>query len=107
MNELSESEVASLKELLEEAFTIVSKGRNESYGHPIVNHTRTAGLFAAYMMGKKPSDIDAEDVCMLNVLQKISRHAHSRGRDNLVDIIGWATNAHTVGDYQDVSRPHS
>jgi len=59
------------------------------YGAPLENHTRTAALWSAYL----GITITARQVCMLNVLQKVSRDAHSAKRDNLVDIAGYARNA--------------
>lgn len=90
--------------LLKEANDIVNGPRREDYGHPTANHNRTATLWNAYLKGRNNGllgSLDAEDVCILNILQKISRHAHSRKRDNLVDIVGWATNAHIVGNYHE------
>jgi len=95
--------------LLREASSIVNGPRQRDYGKPEDNHRRTAVLFNAYLNARKvfhpvkdSVQLDAEDVCILNILQKISRHAHSRKHDNLLDIVGWATNAHIVGDYTDV-----
>ena len=38
-------------------------------------------------------EISARQVCLLNVLQKISRDAHSPEQDNPVDLIGFGINA--------------
>ena len=78
--------------ILEEASRVVDGERMESYGRPTENHQRTADLWSAYL-GRR---ITADQVCMLNLLQKISRHAHSWKRDNLVDIAGYARNAEMV-----------
>ncbi len=42
--------------------------------------------------------VDDEDVCMFNVLQKVSRHANFRKRDNYVDIAGYARNGEQCGE---------
>lgn len=79
-----------------EANAIVEE-RGRDYGHPAENHDCTAALWNSYLHRRygrryEVPRLDAEDVCVLNVLQKISRQAHTRKRDNLVDIIGFVIN---------------
>ncbi len=74
--------------ILEEAIRIVNDDRGHHYGHPLDNHGLTAALWTAYL--KVP--ITAEQVCFLNVLQKVSRANHTVTRDTLVDIAGFAAN---------------
>lgn len=69
-----------------EAHALVHGARQDTYGTPQNNHGRTAALWGAYL--GRP--ITARQVCMLNILQKISRDAHTPKRDNLVDIAGYA-----------------
>lgn len=80
---------------LSEATAIVYAGR-QHYGTPRENHERTAALWSAYL----GVPITARQVCICNVLQKVSRDAHQPGRDNLVDIAGYAENAHLCGEAQ-------
>lgn len=80
--------------ILEEAQRIVNNSRMKDYGTPLDNHTKTAALFSAYL----GIPITAEQVCYLNILQKISRSIHSFKRDNLVDIVGYAYNLQMVQD---------
>lgn len=75
--------------ILEEAARIVDGPRRADYGTPLENHGRTAALWSAYL----GVPITPRQVCMLNVLQKVSRDAHAPKRDNLVDIAGYARNA--------------
>lgn len=77
------------RSVLDEAAAIVDGARQEAYGKPSDNHGRTAAMWSAYL----GIELDAEDVCMLNVLQKVSRQTHARRRDNLVDIAGYVRNA--------------
>lgn len=64
--------------------------RGESYGTPADNHGRTAAMWSAYLGVK----VTAFDVCMLNIMQKVSRARCDPGhRDNLVDVAGYAENA--------------
>ncbi len=81
--------------VLDEAARIVDGPRRISYGTPRENHECTAAMWSAYL-GRT---ITAQDVCMLNILQKASRGAHQvrsgryLERDTLVDIAGYARNA--------------
>lgn len=80
--------------VLEEAQRVVHGSRMKDYGTPLDNHTITAGLFSAYL----GIPITAEQVCYLNILQKISRSVHSFKRDNLVDIAGYTYNLQMIHD---------
>ena len=84
--------------ILDEAARITAGDRQNDYGHPADNHTATASMWSAYMSRKtgRVIEFDATDVCVLNMLQKLSRHAHSPKRDNLVDVAGYARNAEMV-----------
>ena len=81
-----------------EAARITSGDRNKYYGHPRDNHGCTAEMWQSYLSRKLGTDVelDARDVCMLNILQKVSRDANMPYRDNLVDICGYARNAELV-----------
>lgn len=83
--------------ILDEAARVTSTDRRQTYGTPAENHARTAALWNAYLNGK--TTLDAHDVCMLNILQKISRERHAPGRDNLVDIAGYARNIEMLKEY--------
>ncbi|MFA6044177.1 MAG: DUF4406 domain-containing protein [Phycisphaerales bacterium] len=86
--------------VLQEAQRVVDGDRGEAYGHPSVNHGCTAALVEAYLSRRYGSArFDALDVCMVNVLQKVSRLANTPGhRDSLVDIAGYARNAEMLTD---------
>lgn len=75
--------------ILLEAQDIVDGKRREDYGHPAENHARTAAMWSAYL----GVPITPRQVCVLNILQKCSRDAHSATHDNLVDVAGWSRNA--------------
>ncbi len=78
----------------QEAREAVQGLRRHDYGPCEVNHARTAALWDAYLSRKEGAwvTLDPEDVCWMNVLQKISREMHSDNRDSLVDIIGYVLN---------------
>ena len=88
--------------ILDEADQIVHGERHEAYGPPALNHGCTAFLWWAYLQRRmKHPDfqgLEARDVCLMNILQKISRDANCPKRDNLVDIIGYAENAQRMED---------
>ena len=81
--------------ILHEADALTGGDRNRSYGNPRDNHARTARLWSAYLMGKYGFALvlDADDVCYLNILQKVSRSmCDSEHRDTWTDIAGYARN---------------
>jgi hypothetical protein len=88
--------------VLEEAARIVGGSRNEAYGDPAGNHGTTAEMWTAYLRRRgylaEGARVDARDVCWLNTLQKASRDAFDRRRDNLVDTAGYMRNAELVSD---------
>lgn len=90
-----------MKTILEEAQDIIYNARNQAYGNPLDNHGCTAQLFSVYigaLMRRGQVELKAEDVCMFNILQKISRYATTgvEHRDTLVDIAGYAGNIEMV-----------
>lgn len=84
--------------ILEEALSIVHGPRQHDYGHPLDNHSTTAEMWSAYLSRKLRTKIELtpEDVCFLNVLQKISRQANRPTRDNIVDVAGYAANVEMI-----------
>ena len=84
--------------ILDEARALVEGPRRDHYGHPSENHGCTAELVRAYIKRSYGVDvpIDGHDICMFNILQKVSREACGRQRDNRVDIAGYALNADVI-----------
>lgn len=74
------------------------KDRGSKYGRPENNHGLTARLFSAYFNQKTISQnggvkiFTAEDVCIFNILQKISRNAFVSNDDSYFDIVGYCEN---------------
>jgi len=75
--------------VLDEAASVVLGDRRTFYGPPKINHTRTAAMWSAYL----GVQVNPHQVCLMNILQKISRDANRQKIDNLVDIAGYALNA--------------
>ena len=100
------------KDILTTAETIVNGDRQADYGHPRDNHGCTAAMMEAYMHRRFQSDIKAglpsrlftaRDVCVFNILQKVSRLANTPTHaDSLVDIVGYALNMAMI---QDAEKP--
>ena len=82
--------------ILDEADQAIHGDRNHDYGHPIINHGLTGKLWGAYL----GVSITPEQVCMMNILQKVSRSSTGvMTRDTLVDIAGYAGNVEMIQDY--------
>jgi len=81
--------------VLEEAQRLVHGQRGSDYGPPSVNHGCTADLFASFVARRYGITLalDATDVCVFNLCQKLSRLAQTPlHRDTVVDICGYAAN---------------
>lgn len=89
-----------MKSILEEAQELIHGNRQQDYGPPTLNHGCTALMWSGWLKRKYNTDIDldCEDVCFLNALQKISRHANKSKRDNLVDIAGYMGCVEMLGE---------
>ena len=59
--------------ILTEADEIVNGARHDTYGHPADNHGCTAEMWTAYLNRKYDIDLDldARDVCWLNVYKRL------------------------------------
>lgn len=79
--------------ILQEAERLVSGPRQASYGPPVIDFTRTGRIWGA-MLGL--DDIPPRTVALLMVAAKLSREMNAPGRDNLVDIAGYARTAELV-----------
>lgn len=87
-----------MSNILEKADEITKGQRKHDYGSAEVNHTRTANLWNTYLTAKYNTSIEltAEDICYLNILQKITRDMQKAKSDNLVDIAGYARNIEII-----------
>jgi hypothetical protein len=99
------------KEHLDKAAEIVSGDRQRDYGHPRENHGCTAALWTWYLHRRDQAGggnvtIDAQDVCVLNILQKLSRYANRRTDDSITDVIGYALNMAMIAEPDSAATPH-
>lgn len=81
--------------ILEEANRLVGGDRQRSYGHPAEDFTRTARLWSEILRTK----VTKEQVAMCMIAVKLSREVNLHGRDNLVDIAGYARTLEMVWDH--------
>ena len=72
----------------------VLKERRTDYAHPAENHQLTADLLSAWLTHRtgQAINLSAEDVCAMNVLQKLARLAHVTKDDSWLDVVGYAEN---------------
>lgn len=68
--------------------------RGNDYGHPSVNHQLTADLWSEWFSRKTGISVSflAEDVCVFNILQKLSRLGERSKDDTWLDVMGFAEN---------------
>lgn len=76
--------------ILEEAQRLVHGERQRSYGHPIDDFTRTAGLISALLGHILIRPLRPEEVGLIMICVKLSREINGHKRDNLVDAAGYA-----------------
>lgn len=95
---LPKKESKAITSVLEEATNAVHGARNKDYADPLTNHSRTANRWTSYLRDKYGVEITVspEDVCFMNIDQKIARSMNSITRDTLVDIAGYAYNVQIV-----------
>jgi hypothetical protein len=77
------------KSVLTEAEGLVHGDRNASYGPPIDDFSRTAGMVSAMLAHKLSQPLTAEDVGLFMVCVKLSRQINAPKRDNCVDGAGY------------------
>jgi hypothetical protein len=81
---------------LEEALRITTGDRQNSYGHPLEDFSRTAALWTSLLGEKLRSKITPEEVALCMVCLKLSREMNKHKQDNLVDIAGYINCLHML-----------
>ncbi len=78
--------------ILEEAGRITSGERQQAYGHPLDDHSRTAALWTPLLrhLLKDGATIEWHDVVRCMIALKLSRDVNSMERENVVDTAGYA-----------------
>lgn len=83
--------------VLDTARRVTTIDRNQDYGHPADNHGRTAEFWSTFL----GMEITSEQVCMMNILQKVSRGMAVLTHDTLVDIAGYSRNVEMIRERGD------
>ena len=86
----------TMQNILEEANELVNGARQASYGHPLDDFSRTAGMISAMLAHKLKEPISAEEIGLIMCCVKISRQINRAKRDNLVDLAGYACTVEMV-----------
>lgn len=76
--------------VLVEADGLVHGDRNASYGHPLDDMSRTAGMVSAMLANKLKEPLAAEDIAYIMACVKLSRQINKPKRDNMTDLAGYA-----------------
>lgn len=92
MEVMYQSPPRSNESILFEAHDLVHGDRQEDYGHPYEDFSRTAAMWSA-LLG---TDVSAVQVAMCMVAVKLSRECNRPKRDNVVDAAGYLETLHLV-----------
>ena len=86
--------------VLSEALALVYGARSDAYGHPADDYQRTGVIWGALLrnwarensqaLEYGPVEVPADLACLMMIAVKLSREVNRHGRDNLVDIAGYA-----------------
>jgi hypothetical protein len=76
--------------VLVEAQGLVHGSRNDDYGHPYDEYTRTAGMVNSLLADKLKKPLEPEDLAMMMCCLKMSRQVNRQKRDCMVDLAGYA-----------------
>lgn len=78
------------KSVLTEVEGLVHGGRNDAYGHPLDDFSRTAGMVNSLFLSKLREPFTPDEIGMIMCCVKLSRQRNAKKRDNMVDLAGYA-----------------
>ena len=91
--------------ILAEAQALVTGDRQDDYGHPYDDFTKTAIIWTGILHPKLTDDVTPQDVALCMIGVKVSREVHKHQRDNLVDIAGYVAALGLVIEEIAMARP--
>jgi hypothetical protein len=92
-------------DILEEAFDLTSKDRQEDYGSAQQSFSRIANFWNAYLNHKLIQPIFPVEVAQMMTLLKISRSVTSHKRDTFVDQAGYTRLAYLLTESPQTPDP--
>jgi hypothetical protein len=103
LREMKNEQPCNQEDVIETADRLVNQDRQEAYGHPFDDFSRTAKMMTG--IGFRFTDpklgireIEAKDIPIFMILVKLSREANTHKEDNIVDTIGYAKTLKQVHD---------
>lgn len=79
--------LTNVKTVADDASEAVNGSRQETYGHPYDDFSRTAKMWSGYL----GIEVAPEDVANMQIIVKLSRLKNCpKHRDSLVDVVGYA-----------------
>ena len=85
--------------ICQEADRITSTDRQDDYGHPIHNLTRTARIWEV-VLNLPTGSITPEQVGLCMIGTKLARESFKHKRDNLTDCAGYGNVVQAIYDYR-------
>jgi hypothetical protein len=79
-----------VENILQVALRLTSQDRRQAYGPPSEEFEHAAAMWSALLRKKLKEPITAEEYALCMVLVKVVRQSYKGGRDNLIDIAGYA-----------------
>ncbi len=85
--------------ILVEASRLVTKDRQDDYGHPEDDFKRIATIWSTLLGDNLKEDLTPVHVASMMIALKLSRSAFKNKRDNWIDIAGYAHCADVCSTY--------
>lgn len=88
--------------IIEKALSLVHGDRQESYGHPFDDFSRTGRMWGAIL---GIPDVSPRKVALCLIALKVARESHQHKDDTVIDIAGYAETLALVVERESVTSP--